>query len=67
MTKETKDMFIKKQVLYVLVSLLCWVAFFVNAAYRLYIHYYSYYKSNQSESSNKIFSDRNLILWAETF
>lgn len=46
MSKETKSMFIKKQVLYVIISLLCWVAFFVNAAYRLYIHYYSYYANN---------------------
>lgn len=69
MTKETKDMFIKKQVLYVLVSLLCWVAFFLNAAYRLYIHYYSYYINNKSEqnTTQKVFSDRNLILLAETF
>jgi hypothetical protein len=61
-------MFIKKQVLYVFVSLLCWVAFFVNAAYRLYIHYYSYYTNNgEMATSQKVFSDRNLIQWAETF
>jgi hypothetical protein len=58
MNEETKSMFIKKQVLYVIISLLCWVAFFVNAVYRLYIHYFNYYENN---------GDRNLILWAETF
>jgi hypothetical protein len=51
MSKETKEMFIKKQVLYVIVSLLCWVAFFMNAAYRLYIHYYSYYANNGEQST----------------
>ena len=58
MNEETKSMFIKKQVLYVIISLLCWVAFFVNAVYRLYINYFNYYANN---------GDRNLILWAETF
>jgi hypothetical protein len=68
MSKETKEMFIKKQVLYVIVSLLCWVAFFLNAAYRLYIHYYSFYTNNgELSTTQKVFSDRNLILWAETF
>ncbi len=68
MSKETKAMFIKKQVLYVIISLLCWVAFFVNAVYRLYIHYYNYYKNNGEKAvSEKVFADRNLILWAQTF
>jgi hypothetical protein len=68
MNEETKSMFIKKQVLYVIISLLCWVAFFVNAVYRLYIHYFNYYTNNgEQATTQKVFSDKNLILWAETF
>lgn len=39
MSKKIRWMFLKKQVAYVIVNLLVWVCFFLNAVYRLYINF----------------------------
>jgi hypothetical protein len=37
MKPEVRMMFIKKQIAYVIVNLMMWVCFFINAIYRLYL------------------------------
>jgi predicted permease len=40
MSAEVRKMFMKKQIYYVLVNLLMWTCFFINALYRIYLHIY---------------------------